>query len=341
MEHVFQELGRQNQDLRQVSTQYYNTMRTNLISSLLAGSFPEDRLAEQLPVFGLDFREDMEYLVGVMEYVDTASPEQKAVDYMQLNTFCQERHLAANGRNLWSSSWWVSSLPTRAAVPCLREQTWCGTTVPPISARMWTFSAAFPKRGLGGIGRSYQEARSHSQSDILRVLYYYPIEVELQLVNQLKLGNQGAAQKIIEELREENEGRPLTGDDKRRVSTLILETLLRVASEVELNTAGARGEFDQILSSQDESWAWIIWTASSTSSARSCSVGTRLPRKSWAPSWSPMSRNIIAIPACLSSSFPACFISPVPWCPRYSRTLPKSTLLITSTYCGSRRPKLF
>ena len=48
----------------------------------------------------------------------------------------------------------------------------------------------------------------------------------------------------------------MTGDDKRRVSTLILETLLRVASEVELNTAGAREEFDQILSSQDESWAW-------------------------------------------------------------------------------------
>lgn len=37
MEHVFQELGRQNQDLQQVSTQYYNTMRTHLISSLLAG----------------------------------------------------------------------------------------------------------------------------------------------------------------------------------------------------------------------------------------------------------------------------------------------------------------
>lgn len=256
MEHVFQELGRQNQDLRQVSTQYYNTMRTNLISSLLAGSFPEDRLAEQLPVFGLDFREDMEYLVGVMEYVDTASPEQKAVDYMQLNTFCQERHLAAQ----WTESveqQLVGIFSSDQGSGALFEganlvRDCCAANF----GQDVDFFCGLPQKGLGGIGRSYQEARSHSQSDILRVLYYYPIEVELQLVNQLKLGNQGAAQKIIEELREENESRPLTGNDKRRVSTLILETLLRVASEVELNTAGAREEFDQILSSQDESWAW-------------------------------------------------------------------------------------
>ena len=95
LEHVFQDLGKQNRDLEQISTQYYNTMRTNLISSLLAGAFSEERIAQQLPLFGLDFQEEMEYLVGVLEYVDAASPEQKAVDYMQLNTFCQERQIAA------------------------------------------------------------------------------------------------------------------------------------------------------------------------------------------------------------------------------------------------------
>ena len=64
LEHVFQDLGKQNRDLEQISTQYYNTMRTNLISSLLAGAFSEERIAQQLPLFGLDFQEEMEYLVG-------------------------------------------------------------------------------------------------------------------------------------------------------------------------------------------------------------------------------------------------------------------------------------
>ena len=70
------------------------------------------------------------------------------------------------------------------------------------------FSCGLPQKGLSGIGKSYQEARSHSQEDEAQTSYYYPLEMELQLINQLKLGSQDGARKILEELREENLSRP-------------------------------------------------------------------------------------------------------------------------------------
>ncbi len=256
LEHVFQDLGKQNRDLEQISTQYYNTMRTNLISSLLAGAFSEERIAQQLPLFGLDFQEEMEYLVGVLEYVDAASPEQKAVDYMQLNTFCQERQIAAQWMEsmdqqlvgIFTSAKGSGSLFEGANL--VRD--YCASHF----GQDVGFSCGLPQKGLSGIGKSYQEARSHSQEDEAQTSYYYPLEMELQLINQLKLGSQDGARKILEELREENLSRPLNGEDSRRAAMLVLETLLRAASDMKLEVPNAREEFSQILSSGDGTWAW-------------------------------------------------------------------------------------
>lgn len=256
LEQVFQDLGKQNRDLEQISTQYYNTMRTNLISSLLSGVFPEERIAQQLPMFGLDFREDMEYLVGVLEYVDSASPEQKAMDYMQLNAFCQEQRISAQ----WMESidqQLVGIFPSSNGSGELFEganlvRDYCTSHF----GQDVGFTCGLPQKGLSGVARSYQEARSHSQGREVESTYYYPLELELQLINQLKLANRAGAVKILEELREENRKRFLNGEDSRRVAALVLETLLRVASDVKMEVFHVREEFDQILSSADESWTW-------------------------------------------------------------------------------------
>ena len=118
------------------------------------------------------------------------------------------------------------------------------------------FTCGLPQKGLSGIGKSYQEARSQTWESKAEISYYYPLELELQLINQMKLGNQTEARKILEELREENLGLSLSGDDGNRAAVLVLETLLRIASDMKLEMPNIREEFNQILASEDCGWAW-------------------------------------------------------------------------------------
>lgn len=256
LEHVFQDLGKQNRDLEQISAQYYNTMRTNLISSLLAGAFPEESIARQLPVFGLDFREEMEYLVGVLEYADTAGPEQKAVDYMQINAFCQEKQISVQ----WTESVEQQLVGIFSSEKDSGELFEGANLVRDYCVSHFGqdvgFTCGLPQKGLSGIGKSYQEARSQTWESKAEISYYYPLELELQLINQMKLGNQTEARKILEELREENLGLSLSGDDGNRAAVLVLETLLRIASDMKLEMPNIWEEFNQILASEDCGWAW-------------------------------------------------------------------------------------
>lgn len=118
------------------------------------------------------------------------------------------------------------------------------------------FTCGLPQRGLAGIGRSYQDARSHSQESESMASYYYPLELELRLINHLKLGNREESRALLDELREENLGRSLSRHDSDTVSLLILETLMRAAADVKLDFPQAREEFQQTLSSEDRDWAW-------------------------------------------------------------------------------------
>lgn len=256
LEQVFQNLNRQNKDLEQISAQYYNTMRINLISSLLSGSFSQEQATRQLPMFGLEFQEDMEYLVGVLEYVDTVSPSQKAMDYMQLNTFCQEEGISAQ---------WIETIDQQL-IGIFRSahnrgelygnanqvRDYCISRF----GQDVDFTCGLPQKGLGGIGLSYQEARRHSLQSELEETYYYPLETELKLINQLKLGNKESSLTILKELREENKSRSLSRQDSERVPLLIMETLLRVATDLKLEQPSAREEFGQILASENWEWVW-------------------------------------------------------------------------------------
>lgn len=256
LEQVFQELGKQNRELEQASTQYYNTMRSNLISSLLSGSYSPERLSQQLPLFGLNYDDGMTFLVGVLDYVDAATPGQKAVDYMDLYSFCQEHSMDAE---------WIESIDQQL-IGIFRTDGdegklyQCANLVRDYCASHFGqdagFSCGLPQRGLAGISRSYQDARSHSQESESITSYYYPLELELRLINHLRLGNQEESRAILEELRQENQSRSLNLHDGETVSLLILETLMRAAADMKLEFPFAREEFHQTLASADRNWAW-------------------------------------------------------------------------------------
>ncbi len=119
------------------------------------------------------------------------------------------------------------------------------------------------EKGFVGISKSYQNAKEKSKlpSDMTvlnspEIQYYYPLDWQMQLINHIKSGNEKVSLKIIRELESENLRRRLTLEGNNRVTTMIFETLIRIAEEMELDFADAGKEFARTLSSEDYTWAW-------------------------------------------------------------------------------------
>lgn len=146
LEHVFQDLGKQNRDLEQISTQYYNTMRTNLISSLLAGAFSEERLPSSCRCSAWISRRRWNIWWGFWSMWTLPAPSRKRWTTCSLTPSARSGRLPPSGWSPWISSWWAFSPLPRAAEACLRAPTWCGITVPHILARMWGSPAGCPRR---------------------------------------------------------------------------------------------------------------------------------------------------------------------------------------------------
>lgn len=123
--------------------------------------------------------------------------------------------------------------------------------------------------GLLGISKSYQNAKSAQEEARLRERvdiysrgwqdeerYYFPTDWELQLVNQLKIGDISMSKQILCELREENVSRELTQENNIKVTMLVFETLLRVMNELGMNTAKAVSIFDATAIDKNASNLW-------------------------------------------------------------------------------------
>ncbi|MEG0691458.1 MAG: AraC family transcriptional regulator [Oscillospiraceae bacterium] len=102
-------------------------------------------------------------------------------------------------------------------------------------------------KGYIGISKSYQEAKEEQDNVLMRksihinsallsnIRYYYPTDWEIQLINQLKVGNRETSLKIIDEIQKENMSRELPQNINIKVTMLVFDTLIRVADELNMN----------------------------------------------------------------------------------------------------------
>ena len=115
------------------------------------------------------------------------------------------------------------------------------------------------ERGAVGISMSYQNAResllSINNSDVSSA-YFYPTDWEIQLINLLKLGNSESVSLILEQIQAENEKRQLRECIMIKLIKIIFETLLRVAVELDMDTAALSGQFWDNVSPLDSNAKW-------------------------------------------------------------------------------------
>lgn len=90
-----------------------------------------------------------------------------------------------------------------------------------------------PYPGILGISKSYYDIRQLED-----ISYFYPIDWEVQLINQLKLGNGEMALTIISQIRQENGSRGISHRAQGELINTLAGTLVRVAGEFELDGGG-------------------------------------------------------------------------------------------------------
>jgi len=129
-------------------------------------------------------------------------------------------------------------------------------------------------KGLEGIAGSYQKARiqldnmiftgSEAQEKNLRehvdcnkVFYFYPIELEVQIVNHLKNGDIDSVGKILKKLKDENYNlRKLSSESLRRLLAEIIETVMRVADSLNFGDETWKEGYVNILKSKTDVEMW-------------------------------------------------------------------------------------
>ncbi len=101
------------------------------------------------------------------------------------------------------------------------------------------------EKGIIGISKSYHMAKENIQRRIFEEnikitrnaykqneMYYYPTDWEIQLINNLKTGNRLVVERILNEIKYENEKRKLSPHISKLLISRLIETFLRVISEL-------------------------------------------------------------------------------------------------------------
>lgn len=256
IEKSFHSLREEKNNLERLSDSYCSTIRNNLLFSLLQGSFHPETTAQSMDKLGLPFCEDMQYLAAILDYPELVGSEQRAMDFVKLTAFGEENNIL---------SYWLESADQNfVLIVCTRQgseelfrqvnqyRKYCIETLGYDAAVF----CGLPHRGLIGISKSYQTAKEQCTGSPFQNAYYYPIDWEIQLISQLRMGNEEVVVKILEELRKENLERGISLADNSYVTTLILETLLRIETEMHLGIGDVREEFHRVSDSEDASWPW-------------------------------------------------------------------------------------
>lgn len=255
---TLQALRREKMDFEKLSSQYFGTVRNNILQSLLGGSFTQTAVIKDMAQYRIPFTNEMYYLVILITYPEQVEGKQRALDYVRLSEFHSLSRQNAQVMETSEHSLAIILYEDNPEHGLIAAANSCRDYCAEILDKQASFLCGIPHQGLIGISRSYQVAKEQSMetAGTVRRGYSYPIDWEIQMINYLKVGNEAAVTEILCNLREENQSRELLEEEFGVAATLILETLLRVSMDLRLSIEGVREEFAKVVRSGDREWIW-------------------------------------------------------------------------------------
>lgn len=284
----FESLEEENRRMRDSVGQYEKTVRLDMIRQLLKGRFDEEAIQQDLDRWQIPFPADGLYQVMVLSGGEQmeAYPAVQLMDKLRgrLEKISGCRHELVESMDgdliivLAFPSGKEASRLSRLGAELARELI---ALCAPYFSRRPLVSAGGVHEGYVGISISYHFAvdqRFHlprswgaAPDDEGIFGYYYPLEWENQLIVSLKAGSQPSADRILTELRRENKRlKPEGGASQKagvKLISMILETLLRVISELSLDDRLFIDDLDVVYTDESFDQKWLCLQAIS---ARIC-----------------------------------------------------------------------
>ncbi|MEF3305254.1 helix-turn-helix transcriptional regulator [Paenibacillus sp. GYB003] len=248
----------ENESLQQSVRDYKSAARSNMLLRLLKGCFKEEQQASRLLQFGLRYTDDTFFCTLLLDFhaVYDGISDMEAIKNIEILTFMaveksMGRHRIeyqlfevtnAEKAIIASSDAPLDERAIRAAAAEVEEElrACCGGRLDILLGTV--------EQGLLGISKSYYTASEQLQYKLFvrrgmrdaddptpAIDYYYPTDWEVQLINNLKIGNLDTWTQIVDEVRAENESRRLSESSVSKLIASLMETMLRVLGELNID----------------------------------------------------------------------------------------------------------
>jgi len=285
IEESFDRLLSENQVLQQSMQDYEKAAKSNLFLQLLKGYFADDQHLNGLKKFGIGYTEEMHYCTmlisfhAIRDFSDLDKTRKiemmtmviidkvmscHRLDYELFEVTNADKALILSSTNRFGEDGMMEQIA--AGITEEIEHT-CGFQPFVLYGTM--------EKGLVGISKSYYTANESLQYTLfsrehLQVVpeetipsivdYYYPTDWEVQLINNLKIGNLDTSMQILYEISAENGKRNLSEASTIKLVSLLMETLLRVLHELNLDTGIYAKQFANRAKGKntEEMWGYVF-----------------------------------------------------------------------------------
>lgn len=261
IEKSFDRLLHENRKLQQSMQDYENAAKSNLYLRLLKGYFMDDQQKNELGKLGIGYTEEMYYCTMLVSFhaIRDFSDFEKIRKIEMLMMVIVEKAMSRYGLDyaLFEVTNADKAMIVSSGQP-FGDDDMLERIAAEMAGEIERLSGFHPdilyggvEQGLVGISKSYYTANerlrftifSREHFQVLQeetiqagVDYYYPTDWEVQLINNLKIGNLDTSLQILHEIHAENEKRELAEASVSRLLSLLMETMLRVLHELNLDT---------------------------------------------------------------------------------------------------------
>ncbi|MEA4889628.1 MAG: AraC family transcriptional regulator [Clostridiaceae bacterium] len=285
IEHSFDHLEQENAHMRDLANRYDGIVRSDVVKKLLKGYFDQNAIERDLAQYKIPFCPEFYYQVIAISADDTGSrPETyAAVDLIEKLgsrfsglTGCRYEIVDSMDSDMIIIAAFSGEQDAgQITTAFIRELALLARSLLNQHALV---SVGVLHQGFIGISVSFHfamERRLHSprsweyvfsDESSLTGRYYYPLEWENQLIASLKAGNLDSCLNILEELRRENkqlklsDSQPEYAEGGLKLIALIVESLLRIASELNISDRLFMEDIDVIFTNEsfDHKWDCLV-----------------------------------------------------------------------------------
>lgn len=225
-----------------LGNQYYQIAESVYLASLLTGTFERDTAREHAEKFHLPFQETMHCKALVFSYLGNDRKEFQE-SMLKLGIQCYRDNISAVFFQEESVLLLVSAQGEEMLIQQEeRIRMLLDEMAPELEAEVHSGKV---HTGFEGISRSFKEGKEKQYVSRTggSAAYYYPLDLEMNLIHSMRMGKFEQAGELIGQLRQENEARTLLPREQKRVVSLVFEVLWRFAVDAALPLAEIEEDF--------------------------------------------------------------------------------------------------